>query len=172
MKPNRMDIVSAVKAELEGRGVNLSGPCGAWEITRRVAWELRADGAGTLTKMIGNQCRGHAVDILAFRDGTIVDVLVDAGGTNTPAWQDAGVFEITRWEAPVMFVDSVPPPGAPPLPVPAPPPPEPLFERDPVDELLASLERIESGMTQVVVAMAGLSLKLDILQVNGVRLRL
>src|SRR6185436_18169417 len=42
------DVVQAVKADLVARGVNISGPCGAFQITGRVAWILRNEGWGLL----------------------------------------------------------------------------------------------------------------------------
>ena len=93
------DVVAAVKAELQGRGVELAGPCGAFQITERVAWRLRADGAGLLSKPSGNNCNGFAVDIVAYRDGHIVDMLSDAGSSNGPTWQDAGMVDAALWRA-------------------------------------------------------------------------
>src|SRR5688572_15243198 len=48
--------VAAVKERLRADGVDLIGPCGAFAITKRVAWGLRATGAGLLSKPYGNQC--------------------------------------------------------------------------------------------------------------------
>src|SRR5437773_305690 len=56
------DVVAAVKAELEARHVDLSGPCGAFAITKRVAWRLRNDGAGLLPKSGGTNCEGYSTD--------------------------------------------------------------------------------------------------------------
>ena len=80
------EFVAAVKAQLQARGVDLTGPCGAFAITKRVAWGLRATGAGLLSKPSGNNCDGFAVDIVAFPTGMIVDILGDAGNANTPLW--------------------------------------------------------------------------------------
>lgn len=88
------ELVAAVKADLEARGVNLQGPCGAFEITGRVAWILRAEGWGLIAKNPGqNGCSIHggrfAVDALAKEDGSSwVDLLVNAENENRPAWQE------------------------------------------------------------------------------------
>ena len=73
------EVVASVKAELVARGVSLVDSCGGFQITKRVAWRLRATGAGLLSKPSGNQCDGYAVDIIAYADGRIVDILTDAG---------------------------------------------------------------------------------------------
>jgi len=126
------DVVVQVKADLTARGVSLVGPCGAFEVTKRVAWALRADGAGLLLKNGGNNCLGYAVDIIAYRDGTVVDILVNGGGDedaygnaipgtgNGPAWNVNPVkVDPTRW-APPFPIDAVPGTPAPPQ-IPLPP---------------------------------------------------
>jgi hypothetical protein len=77
-------IVAAVKADLEARGVSLVGPCGAFQIVKRVAWALRATDAGLLSKPTGNNCEGFATDIIAYPDGRIFDVLENGGGDEYP----------------------------------------------------------------------------------------
>lgn len=76
-----IEVVKRIKAELEAAGVNLSGPCGAFEITNRVALAL---GAGVLEKTGGNNCRGRSVDYIVFAAGPAYDILGDAGGANIP----------------------------------------------------------------------------------------
>lgn len=96
--------VAAVKAQLERDGVNLSGPCGAFAITKRVAWGLRRRGIGLVSKPSGNQCEGYSVDYLCWSNGDGVDILADAGGKNTPQWTEKpGEFtgQEDRWRAPV-----------------------------------------------------------------------
>jgi hypothetical protein len=108
------DVVARIKAELQGRGVSLVGPCGAFQITKRVAWELRGEGAGLLSKPQGNNCEGFATDIIAFQDGRIFDILANAGGDedasgnpipgtgNVPVWNepsDGQRVDPARWRA-------------------------------------------------------------------------
>jgi hypothetical protein len=78
--------VQAVKDDLIRQGKDLSGPCGAFEITKTVAWGLRYMGYGLLDKPSGNMCSNYAVDIVMQPDGRGWDVLLDGGGANTPAW--------------------------------------------------------------------------------------
>lgn len=112
------DVVGSVKAGLQARGVDLSGPCGAFQITKRVAWTLRGDGAGTLDKPAGNNCEGRAVDIIVYPDGHGYDILSDGGGANGPAWNDVGIDNgAGRWRP----VTSDPDAGVPPV-VSGPPP--------------------------------------------------
>jgi len=94
--------VAAVKAQLEAQGVNLLGPCGAFAITKRVAWGLRGAGAGLLSKPGGNNCDGYATDIIAFPDRAY-DILSDGGATNGPNWNETGVDDLaSRWRPPVQ----------------------------------------------------------------------
>jgi hypothetical protein len=122
-----VSVVREVKADLERRGMSLSGPCGAFEITKRVAWQLRAEGAGVLTKPDGENCQGFAKDIVAYPDGRIFDMLIDGGGTNGPAWQDKGTVSPERYRRATDPGDG----GSPP----------------PVDDQwIASLDRISEGL--------------------------
>jgi hypothetical protein len=108
------DVVARIKEELEARGVPLVGPCGAFQIVKRVAWALRHEGAGLLAKPQGNNCEGFATDIIAYPDGRIFDVLTNGGGDedasgnpipgtgNGPVWNPAGngrVDDISRCRA-------------------------------------------------------------------------
>jgi hypothetical protein len=85
------DYVSYVKSTLLAQGKNLSGPCGAFEITKNVAWGLRGSGYGLLSKPDGNNCQAYAVDIVMLADGRGWDVLGDGGGANTPQWNVAEI---------------------------------------------------------------------------------
>jgi hypothetical protein len=102
------EVVAAVKQELQQRGVDLSGPDGAFKITSRVAWRLRANGVGLLEKSSGNNSRGFAVDIVCFRDGRQVDMLRDGGGENGPQWNVLEFVTPDRWRAPLDPQDEQP----------------------------------------------------------------
>lgn len=93
--------VAAVKRQLEAEGADLRGACGAFAITKCVAWGLRNQGAGLLAKQGGNNCEGYATDIVAFHDRAY-DILSDGGGTNGPLWGETGVDDLAaRWRPPV-----------------------------------------------------------------------
>ena len=97
-----VDYVAQVKAALEAQGVDLNGPCGAFEIVENVAYGLRYVGYGLLEKSGGNNCKSYATDVIVCPNRVdIVDILGDSGGLNTPAW---GVKpnEVTsdRWRYP------------------------------------------------------------------------
>lgn len=95
------EYVAQVKAALLAQGHNLSGPCGAFDITANVAWGLRGQGAGVLAKPGGNNCGGYATDIVCWPDHAI-DILGDGGGANTPLWAPTGVDDLAaRWRAPI-----------------------------------------------------------------------
>lgn len=65
----------------------------AFEVTKRVAWLLRGEGAGLLIKNGGEnivswQGRSFAAGRICYPDGHIWKVLSDIPGTNGPSWQD------------------------------------------------------------------------------------
>ena len=142
------EVVASVKAELVARGVSLVDSCGGFQITKRVAWRLRATGAGLLSKPSGNQCEGYAVDIIAYADGRIVDILTDAGGQNGPTWGPGEPVEAARWRPAVDPGDSpvVVPPVQPPVVVPPPVYTDlgPVYSR--LDALSAQAERIYADL--------------------------
>lgn len=121
--------VALVKSQLIAQGVDLSGPCGAFQITKRVAWQLKGEGYGLLggktTGQNGCAINGdkYAVDWLLKPSGHGVDILGDAGGENAPLWREE--------EAPAQFYRPAFDPGDSPAPTPTPQPP--VF--DPTDLL-------------------------------------
>jgi hypothetical protein len=112
------DIVAMVKADLVARGVDISGPCGAFQITGRVGWILRHEGWGLLHKNPGNNgCSingdRYAVDFLVHNpSGQGVDMLINAETENIPAWQ---LFplpqnpDLTLWRPPFAMDPDAPP---------------------------------------------------------------
>lgn len=98
-------LVQSVKDGLIARGAPLSGACGAFSITKRVAWALRASGGGLLSKPSGNNCEGYSTDIVAFKGvgvTRIFDMLIDGGGTNGPTWSEGTpIAGLDRWRAAV-----------------------------------------------------------------------
>jgi hypothetical protein len=90
--------VASVKARVLAAGINLNhgpGECGRFEVTKRVAWELRADGAGLMAKFGSqNGCSAtntlnepkFGVDVVMYSDGTFADILCGGGDGNTPCW--------------------------------------------------------------------------------------
>ena len=97
----QVSVVVAAKAELVARGLVLTGPCGAIQITNLVAWRL---GFGLLQKGGGNRAvlkadgsclsgdqtadpEGFATDYLIDRTTFVgFDILGDGGGANAPQW--------------------------------------------------------------------------------------
>ena len=135
-------VVADVKADLVAKGVPISGPCGAFQITKRVAWQLRGTGIGLLDKPTGNGCEGYSVDFLTYPDGSGLDILGDSGGANVPGWEllePPGALT-GRWRAPFDPGD-VPIPG-PIVPTPGTPPLD-------LTPITASLARIEAQLEQI-----------------------
>jgi hypothetical protein len=107
-------VVVAAKAAAMAAGVNPDAlapdECARWEITRRVAWELRSEGAGLIAKG-GNNCRGYAVDAIMYPDGTVVDILgAGVDGPNTAHWFVQPVRRpASDWRAPIDLDPDTPP---------------------------------------------------------------
>lgn len=141
------DVVRQVKTQLEARGVSLAGPDGAFAITRRVAWALRAEGAGLLEKTAGNNSGGFATDIICYPSGQIVDILTDGGATNGPQWAVGEILDASRYRPAFNPGDDAPAPA--PDPVVVPPTGMDLSEVvAKLNAVLASNARIESALAQ------------------------
>lgn len=165
-------IVDSIKKFVVARGVDLKGPCGAFEITKRVAWFFRETGAGLHAKYTGERCGDYNSNIVIWQDGQYVDCLVDAGGANTPAWQleqGDGIY----WRPPVDPGDAVAPAPVPsPTPAPAPDPSKPDPRLEQLALLLPALERIEAGLDATVAALATVDGHLSQLVSHGVKVHL
>jgi hypothetical protein len=81
--PDQSALVAQIKSDLEAQGVDLSGSCGGFEITKRVAWALAGEGAGLSS---GNDCNGYKDDIIMYTDGYNYDILSGTGTANGPQW--------------------------------------------------------------------------------------
>lgn len=139
------DLVAMMKTHLLGQHVDLSGPCGAFQITKRVAWALRNEGAGLLAKPNGNNCEGYSVDYLVYQDGTGYDLLSDAGGSNGPQWggPETGM-DVSRWRAPID-------PGDAPAPTPSPAPaPSPSVDLQPLLDRIGVLEQSLANLKNMI----------------------
>lgn len=93
--PDHTALVVATKATVT---LDLSTPCGGFEIAKRVAWALREEGAGNLAKLRGDHPDGdslspygcwvdgvlYAYDIVIYPDGRHYDIL--SGGDLNPLW--------------------------------------------------------------------------------------
>lgn len=141
-----LEIVRQTKAALEAAGEDLSGPCGAWKITQRVAWALRDSGAGLHHKPGGNNCQGYSVDVVIWPDGHYFDDLIDAGGANVPSWQPHQ-GDAQFWRPPVDPGD-VPAPPDPPDPPPDPPDPPVPPDLEPILTRLDLLEEINQALIE------------------------
>jgi hypothetical protein len=81
----------------------------AFEVTKRVAWALRHEGAGLLIKNGGENItawRGYLFSSsrICYPDGRLVKVIFDAGpgGANGPSWQDTGDYVSPSLYVPAM----------------------------------------------------------------------
>lgn len=86
---DQQPLVQCIKDSFPDQNV-LAGACGAFEIVKRVAWQLRGQNGGLRKKSGGSGCvwngQLYSSDIIAYPDGTNVDMLQDAGGQNNPTW--------------------------------------------------------------------------------------
>ena len=161
-RPSHLDVVTSMKATLIQQGFFLAGPCGAFHITRHVAWALREEGMGLLAKVEGNNCDGYATDILCYPDGAIVDILGDSGGANTPTWQNRGFVDPTLYRSPLPPPDEAPPSHDPPSP--------PSLETrvhtltDMVYNLKANVALLEAQMSDLPRQLNGIRTRLHLLE--------
>jgi hypothetical protein len=100
---DHVDVVARIKGELVAAGVDLSGPCGAFQIVKRVAWELRQDGYGLVAKTPSqNNCQGYGVDVVMFQNGDCWDILINSETENIPAWNKVSMPPSpSAWRAPI-----------------------------------------------------------------------
>ena len=146
-----IEIVRQVKAEVVAAGLDLQSACGAFEITKRVAWRLRETGAGLIAKrpeQNGCNWRGgrYGVDIIMYADGRHYDVLRNAETENVPSWDvpSGGLIAPPELGRPALEPEgwggTVPPP------IPPDPPPGP----DPVSAALKGIQ-VELLLLRAVV---------------------
>ena len=158
---SRLDVVRAIKARVV-QTIDLThgpGECGRFEITKRVAWALRADGVGLLLKTgAQNKCNeenstdspGYGVDVIMYADGVVVDILGGGPeGPNTPLWlvlQDPA--PLSSWRPPFNPGDETPAPALPQTPTPTPPaPPSPPPHDD--AQLRADIAEVKTAVVGV-----------------------
>lgn len=101
--PNNSGTVIQAKADLIAAGIDISGPCGAFQIVKLVAWRLTSaePAIGLVTKDGGNNCDGYSTDNVMYNDGSVFDILGDGGGANSPQWNANGTLPSTRWSPPI-----------------------------------------------------------------------
>ena len=84
---------------MRSRGINPARTEeGAFEVTKRVAWLLRGQGAGLLIKNGGENIvpwKGYSFSAarICYPDGHIYKLLTDVPTTNGPSWQDNGFVD-------------------------------------------------------------------------------
>jgi hypothetical protein len=103
---DKLNLVECVHEALPPNG---SGAA-AFEITKRVAWLLRGEGAGLLIKTGGENIiswMGYSFSLsrICYPDGHIFKVITDAGdgGVNGPGWADNGFVD------PSLYVPAIKP---------------------------------------------------------------
>jgi len=86
--------------------VNPTDPASVFEVTKRVAWGLRAEGAGLLIKSDGEnvvswQGYDFSAGRICFPDGSVIKVITDVGvgGQDAASWTDNGFVDPSRYVA-------------------------------------------------------------------------
>jgi len=172
-------VVAQKKAILLSRGEDVSGPCGAFKITREVAADpsVKSEGWG-LVHSTGSGCAisgdVYRSDTLMQPNGFTVDILTrsesDNGNTsnnnafNIPSWDQTGNQDPANWRAPLSSnVAPVPMPVPGPTPTPAPVP-------MPILDLTGVYERIKAAEAATERQYSDLSRRIDAVsgQVTGV----
>jgi hypothetical protein len=143
--PDHTALVAMVKQQLVSQGEDLSGACGGFKITKRVAWALRNEGAGLLSKPSGNNCDAYSVDYIFYPDGLGYDILGDAGGANTPSWGGPDAIDASRYRPAVDPGTGDPAP--PTVPVPTPPP---TVDLKPITDRLSVLEQSLANLANLI----------------------
>jgi hypothetical protein len=139
-------VVRAVRAEVIAAGINVDAhdECARFEVTKRVAARLAHLNAGLLYKPHGNNCEQRSVDIVAFPDGRIFDVLgAGPDGPNTPLWMALTPVDPARWRAP-FAIDAPAPAPLPATPIPAPAPSDLYSAR--IDRALEELAAVRAEL--------------------------
>lgn len=155
---NHLEDVKGVRRTLTAQKVIPAGivnpdntnPCGVFEITKRVAWLLKGEGAGLLEKTSGNNCKGYSMDFVVYPDGRSADIAVggEFDGVVTdaaPAWNlEMKPEHIARWRPAIDPGDGpfIPPDH------PVPPDVEPLPANP---ELMAKLDELSRKLEVVAV---------------------
>jgi hypothetical protein len=103
---NKQALVSCVHAAVQPDRTEH----GAFEVTKRVAWLLRGEGAGLLIKNGGENIVGwmgysFSAGRICYPDGHIYKVLSDIPSTNGPSWQDNDFVH------PSLYVSAINPGG-------------------------------------------------------------
>lgn len=162
------NVVAEVKGRLQSQGVDLSGACGAFQITNRVALELqgykllRKAGGNRAIPQPGGGCLdgdhaggpGYATDyLISINEGFVgYDLLGDGGGENRPQWlgPEGGAEIIARNVNNAANPVGEPSPAPVPVPVPS-PTPVPVPNPSPSVDYSRLLERIiELQSTQLL----------------------
>jgi hypothetical protein len=96
--PDKFNFVDCIHAHIRP-----TDEFSAFEVTKRVAWGLRDEGAGLLLKPTGENIvtwRGYtfAAGRILYADGHLFKVIADVGrgGSNAPSWQDEGFLDTSR----------------------------------------------------------------------------
>lgn len=100
--PDHTDVVAQAITDLTAALISLSGPCGAFEVVKLVAWRLMSSEPDiSLIAKGGTNCNGYSIDAIMYSDGSVWDMLGDAGGANNPQWTYVGQRPTTDARPPI-----------------------------------------------------------------------
>lgn len=122
--PNHLDVVQAARTYYAA----YAGPQRAYLIVNKVAWDLRAEGAGMFFKDSGTAYLQRSLDIVIYKPaGETFDILGSAETDAVPQWNrtaPTGFGDVARWR---QAVD-----------------PATIEHPDPPDDLTARVEALEA----------------------------
>lgn len=157
---NQKPLVEATKAALVAKGQTFTTNCDAFQITGRVAWALKDQGAQLLTKTDAqNGCvwqgRKYSHDVITFATGW-ADLLRSAGppaNVNEPDWQCTASGPSAGAVAPIdLDAGSAPVVTPPPVDPPIVPPPAVLLEL--LGRVLLDLQQLRAEQAGTTDALA------------------
>ena len=100
---NHLDTVRAVYDALVAKRWVFKEPEGTFEVTKRVAWELRGQGYGLVKKVTGNQAFGYSHDLVVSPDGKGFDIISQDSAPHLSAsihWNQSCVLAPGYYAAP------------------------------------------------------------------------
>ena len=158
-RKGRMSIQDTVVELRKDYGATMSNNQCA-DLLNEVAFIHAAEGWGLLADRGGNfatRFDGTKVEVDILFNRTTAhhyDALGDGGGASTPAWQDDGLMDLSRWVAPIPPLQAHPVPPDPP-PTPPPPPATDLAAR--VVALERAAKKATADLADLTASVAGMA---------------
>jgi hypothetical protein len=150
--PQRLEVVQRIREQIQPRDEH-----GAFEVVKRVAWELRGEGAGLLLKPAGENIvnwRGQTFSAgrLCYPGGLVIKIITDVGpgGQNGAGWHQEDVVDAARYVPAMDPAGEAPtPPPSEPAPIPSPSVPQPADFKRVLEELATVVAELKAARSDV-----------------------